>query len=127
MWRTNGLGEVYTYLPPFDDPGFSANEKQCHVPPFSACNPTFGNSMGRGSFSFQAGSWTTVSQRVLLNDAGQANGEIELFVNGQSVINVNGLIIRDSDAGRIRGIQMQSFFGGGCSLLLVYGIAQDTD
>jgi hypothetical protein len=115
MWRSQGDGEFYTYLPPFDNEGFSANRKLCDVPPFSECNPTFGASVGRGAFQFTAGQWTTVSERVRLNDVGQANGELELFAGGQSVIKVTGLILRDSDAGRIRGIQMQTFFGGGSS------------
>jgi len=112
MFRTDGAGEFYTYLPPYDVPGFEVNQKQCDVPPFSECNPTYGASVGRGSFTFATGAWTTVSQRILLNDVGTANGEIELFANGQSVVNVSGLILRDSDDGKFRGMQMQTFFGG---------------
>lgn len=51
-------------------------------------------------------------RRVRLNDVGEANGELELFANGKSVINVGGLILRDSEVGCMRGIQMQTFFGG---------------
>jgi hypothetical protein len=112
MWRVNGMGEMYTYLPPYNISGFEANEAVCYVPPLSICNPTYGASVGRGSFNFTTGAWTTVAERVRLNDAGQANGELQLWANGESVINVTGLIIRDSDAGRIRGIQFQTFFGG---------------
>lgn len=112
MWRTAGAGELYTYLPPYTDSQYAANQKQCSVPPLSDCNPTYGASVGRGSFHFADGAWTTVSQRVKLNDVGQANGELELFVNGNSVINVTGLILRARDAGRMRGIQAQTFFGG---------------
>ncbi|OCH86197.1 hypothetical protein OBBRIDRAFT_738440 [Obba rivulosa] len=108
MWRTDGAGELYTYLPP----DYSANDGVCNIAPFSTCNPTYGASVGRGSFSFATGGWTTISERVRLNDAGQSNGELQLFVNGESVINVGGLVLRDSDAGRIRGMQMQTFFGG---------------
>ncbi|KAI0271779.1 hypothetical protein BGY98DRAFT_922818 [Russula aff. rugulosa BPL654] len=108
MWRTGGAGEMYTYLPP----SFSANQALCHVPPYSRDNPTYGTSVGRGSFSFQPGEWTTVTQRMCLNDAGQENGELELFVNGQSKINVSGLVLRSSEAGRIRGMHIQTFFGG---------------
>lgn len=111
MWRANGAGELYLYLPPFDDPRFAANEKLCSLPN-SICDASFGISVNRGSYSFPAGQWTTIAERVRLNDFGEANGEIELFVNGESVINVSGIIIRDSSAGRIRGIQVQSFFGG---------------
>jgi hypothetical protein len=113
MWRTVGKGEVYTYLPP----SFPENDVQCHVKPLSTCNPTYGASVGRGAFDFQAGVWTTVTQRVRLNDVGQANGEIELFASGQSKIKVTGLVLRDSAAGRIRGLQVQTFFGGAFFLL----------
>lgn len=111
MWRPEGAGELYTYLPPYTIEKFAANKKQCDIPN-SDCNPTYGASISRGSFKFEPGQWTTVSERVKLNDAGEANGELELFVNGESVINVDGLILRDDDSGRIRGMQMQSFFGG---------------
>ena len=112
MWRTKGAGELYTYLPSPENPGFEANEKLCSVAPFSECNPTYGASVGRGAFDFKSGQWNTVSQRVRLNDVGQSNGELELFFNGQSVINVEGLKFRDNAEGRFRGIQAQTFFGG---------------
>ena len=112
IWRTGGAGEMYTYLPR----SFSANLAQCRVPPFSTSNPTYGTSVGRGSFFFQPGDWTSVVQRMRLNDAGQENGELEVIVNGQSKINVSGLVLRSSEAGRIRGMQIQTFFGGSFSL-----------
>ena len=112
MWRTKGEGELYTYLPSPSNPGFEANDKLCHVAPSSDCNPTYGASVGRGSFGFKSGQWNTVSQRVRLNDVGQSNGELQLFFNGQSVINVKGLKFRNSAEGRFRGIQAQTFFGG---------------
>jgi len=112
MWRSEGKGELYTYLPPFDDSKFAANKKVCDIKPQSECNPTYGASIGRGAFNFEVGVWNQISERVKLNDVGQANGELELFFNGKSVISVSGLILRDNDAGRIRGIQMQTFFGG---------------
>ncbi|KAJ8472638.1 hypothetical protein ONZ45_g16587 [Pleurotus djamor] len=112
MWRSGGAGEFYTYLPPYTESKFSANRKQCNVAPESDCNPTYGASIGRGSFHFKDGQWNTVAERVKLNDVGQANGELELFVDGKSVVSVKGLILRDSSAGRFRGIQMQTFFGG---------------
>lgn len=108
MWRGEGAGEFYNYFPP----SLSANKKQCNVAPESDCNDVFGASVGRGAFSFKAGGWTTVSERVRLNDVGEANGAIEMFANGKSVIKVEGLELRSSDKGKFRGIQMQTFFGG---------------
>ncbi|KAH8827730.1 hypothetical protein DL96DRAFT_1600096 [Flagelloscypha sp. PMI_526] len=87
MWRDDGKGEFYTYFPP----SAKANKKQCNVKPESDCNDTYGTSVGRGAFHFKDGAWTTVTERVRLNDVGKENGEIELFANGKSVINVKGL------------------------------------
>ena len=56
-----------------------------------------------------------------LNDAGQENGELEVIVNGQSKTNVSGLVLRSSEAGRIHGMQIQTFFGGSFSLPCVAG------
>ena len=108
MWRTNGAGELYTYLPP----DFTQNQAVCDIPPFSTCNDVYGASVGRGSFDWATGGRTTVSQRVRLNDAGEANGELQLFVGGKSVVDVGGLVLRNSSEGRIRGMQFQTFFGG---------------
>ena len=108
MWRREGAGELYTYLPPSSP----ENKAVCDIPPQSDCNDTFGASVGRGVFSFTPGKRTTIGQRVRLNDVGKANGELELFVDGESQFTVSGLVLRTADAGRIRGIQMQTFFGG---------------
>ncbi|KAJ7130335.1 polysaccharide lyase family 14 protein [Mycena epipterygia] len=114
MWRPEGQGELYTYLPDPSDPAYEANAHICNMPN-SECNPTYGASISRGAFTFPTGQWTTVSERVKLNDAGQANGKLELFVGGRSIISATGIILRDSDAGRMRGIQFQTFFGGSTS------------
>lgn len=58
-----------------------------------------------------------IGQRVRLNDVGKANGELEMFVDGQSVVNVGGLVLTNSTSGRIRGMQFQTFFGGKHNLL----------
>jgi hypothetical protein len=108
MWREESKGEVYTYLPPSSP----ANDAVCDVKPQSICNKQYGASVGRGAFSFATGDWTTVTERVKLNDIGKENGEIELFVNGKSVMSVAGLVLRTSDQGRIMGLMMQTFFGG---------------
>ena len=56
----------------------------------------------------------------------QSSGEIEVFVDGQSVILATGLVIRTEEGpdGRVQGLHLQTFFGGthtpyfiDCSLL----------
>jgi len=113
MWRTNGQGELYTYLPrPSMGPEFKGNEQICNVPPLSVCDDSAGASVGRGSWTFTPGKWTVLSQRVKLNDAGAQNGEMEVIIDGQSKFSLNGLAFRDSDNGRFDGYIFQSFFGG---------------
>lgn len=48
--------------------------------------------------------------RVKLNDVGQANGEQELFVDGQSVINISGVTFATEEDTAIFGIMAQTFF-----------------
>ncbi|KAJ7764605.1 polysaccharide lyase family 14 protein [Mycena maculata] len=120
MWRPEGAGEFYTYLPDSTEGSqFAPNEAICKIAN-STCNPTYGASIGRGAFRFQTGQWTTVTERVKLNTFGpsgelQADGALELFANGESVINATNIILRNSPQGRMWGMQMQTFFGGATS------------
>jgi hypothetical protein len=41
------------------------------------CNPDYGTSLGRGSFSFATGQWQTIYLLTVLNEVGKANGLIE--------------------------------------------------
>lgn len=106
MWRRNGAGELYNYFPT------NQTGNYCSTPPLSVCDPTYGDSIGRGSFTWSTGSWTTVAQRLKLNDVGASNGEQELFVNGDSVLSLSGLQISVENDTKFYGIMAQTFFGG---------------
>jgi hypothetical protein len=108
MWRDGGAGELYTYLPHTDP----QNWHICGPHANEQCQGDYGASSGTGAWVFPDGKWITVAERLRLNDVGQSNGEIEIFANGQSVLKVGGLQIRASSSGRIRGVMMQTFFGG---------------
>ncbi|XJO78321.1 hypothetical protein BDV3_002783 [Batrachochytrium dendrobatidis] len=110
MFRTGGAGESYIYLP-FDQqvPGF------CKIPPKSVCNPDYGTSIGRGSWTFPTGEWVTVSQTITLNTVGVADGSITVKVNGRTAIQFNEIVwITDSSVGFL-GIDFETFFGGSSS------------
>ena len=92
MWRQQGQGEVYAYLP--------TSEK-------------FGTSIERGAWQFQPGIWYKLEQEVKLNTPGQADGELRLWVNDTLVIEQNQVVFRTVDALQIDGIFFSTFFGGG--------------
>jgi len=108
MFRTGGAGELYAYFPQT-----AANTKALKtVKPTTVDNDTYGTSVGRGSFKWATGDWTAISQRVKLNDVGSKNGEFQVWVNGESIMNISGLEFRTSNDFLVRGAQLQTFFGG---------------
>ena len=128
------MGELYAYVPK-NDANIAALRA---VPPRSIQHPDYGFSVGRGAWTFVPGKWTTVAERVKMNTVGQANGtrrlykrrdagldssctrptgEVEVFIDGQSVIKVTGLMLRDTEARTscAQGLHVETFFGGeGC-------------
>ncbi|KAF8878949.1 polysaccharide lyase family 14 protein [Infundibulicybe gibba] len=111
MWRSESVAELYAYLPLTDE-----NESVLlAVPPASKSNGNYGISVGQDSFRFDVavGQWVSMAFRVKLNTTGKYDGEIQLWVDGRSVINVGGVSLCDSaDIGRIKGMHFQTFFGG---------------
>ncbi|EJD36093.1 hypothetical protein AURDEDRAFT_74614 [Auricularia subglabra TFB-10046 SS5] len=107
MWRTNGAGEIYAYVPETDGNKEAGKELEGTV-----IDSSYGMSLARGAFNFTPGDWTVVAERVRLNTPGQTDGEIELWVDGKSVIHATGLAIRSSASSTFRGVHCQTFFGG---------------
>ncbi|MDJ0727228.1 MAG: hypothetical protein QNJ38_19185 [Prochloraceae cyanobacterium] len=91
MWRRNGNGEVYAYLPN---------------------SVKYGTSIDRGSWRFKPDIWYRIDQQVLLNDPNRNNGIIKLWVNGVQVINRRNLNFRSVETLKIDGILFSTFFGG---------------
>ncbi|KAJ4495332.1 hypothetical protein C8R41DRAFT_909764 [Lentinula lateritia] len=108
MWRSKGAGELYIYLP------LTAENKKrlSNVPPLSLENPDFGFSVGRGAFFIPVGRWISIAIRVKLNAVGVDDGEIELWIDGASVISITGLSFRNSEKSGLKGMHFQTFFGG---------------
>ena len=55
--------------------------------------------MGRGSFTWAAGGWTSVTQTVYLNTPGQQDGQFTLDVNGERVMERSDVFYRDVPLG----------------------------
>lgn len=94
MWRRDGDGEMYAYLPTSEG---------------------YGDSIGRGSWRFQPGVWHHLKQTISLNDPQAADGRIQVWVDGEPVIDQSGLVFRSSADLKIDGLFFSTFFGGGDS------------
>ncbi|BAY20906.1 hypothetical protein NIES2100_06500 [Calothrix sp. NIES-2100] len=91
MWRKNGDGEVYAYLP---------------------TSTEYGTSIGRGKWQFQKGKWHHIEQLVVLNQPNQNNGQVQVWLDGKQVLNQKNLTFRTTDKLKIEGIFFSTFFGG---------------
>ncbi|HEY9669652.1 MAG TPA: hypothetical protein V6C91_22755, partial [Coleofasciculaceae cyanobacterium] len=92
MWRKNGDGEVYAYLP---------------------TSTKHGTSMGRGNWRFKRATWHHLEQEVVLNQPGQKNGRIRVWFDGKKVLDEDRLVFRTTNDLKIEGILFSTFFGGG--------------
>ncbi len=95
MWREGGAGEIYVY--------------HAETPRGPG---TYGSSIGRGRWHFTPGVWHTLSQVVLLNDAGRRNGRMWMVVDGREVLDSGSLKVADDERVLIDGLIFQVFFGG---------------
>lgn len=94
MWRADGQGEVYAYLPSSVD---------------------HGSSLGRGAWTFPRGRWACLEQRVHLNEPGRADGVIDVWFDGTQVLHADSLTFRTTPDLQIDGLFFSTFFGGGDS------------
>ncbi|KAG6855726.1 hypothetical protein H0H87_011600 [Tephrocybe sp. NHM501043] len=110
MWRPNSEGELYTYLPLT-----AANSSVLlQVPPVSKKNNDYGFSVGRGAFHLNVavGCWVSLTFRVKLNAHNHNDGEIQVWVDGKSVIDINNIAVCEAEDAKIKGMHFQTFFGG---------------
>jgi hypothetical protein len=91
MWRKNGAGEVYSYLPSSKD---------------------YGTSIGRGSWTFKPGIWHQVEQEIKLNDPTKSNGWVKVWIDNTLVLNQSKLQWRTDSNLTVDGIFFSTFFGG---------------
>nr|BAM17303.1 alginate lyase [Littorina brevicula] len=106
MWRDGARGEVYVYLPPAEQTGSFCNRTDVE------CFPLKGNSLGRGKWHFKLNQWQNMAQYVHLNDIGQRNGYVKVFVDGQKVYEGRDLVLRTKSSINIDGMYFSTFFGG---------------
>ncbi|ORX92778.1 hypothetical protein K493DRAFT_143607, partial [Basidiobolus meristosporus CBS 931.73] len=108
MWRRNGFGEAYVYLPRSAQvPGF------CTTPPVTVCNPIYGASIGRGSFQFLRNQWNTIRIMLKVNSSpGAQDGWLQVDWNEQHTVNMDNLAWRIMDNVTTSGVEFSTFYGG---------------
>lgn len=99
MWRKGGEAVIYAYLPP------SANGRYGNI--------TWGQDIPLAR-TFIPGQWHCLRQRVTVNDIGQENGQLQVWFDGEQVLDLNDITYRtiDNSAGKIGGVYFSTFHGG---------------
>lgn len=92
MWRANGRGEVYAYIPGKPDGR--------------------GESIDRGAWVFPRGRWVRIEEEIVLNVPGEANGELRVYVDGQLSLSRTNIRFRSARDLRINGVMADIFYGG---------------
>ncbi|EIE82183.1 hypothetical protein G6F46_009270 [Rhizopus delemar] len=106
MWRDDGEGEIYAYLPHNKQRSDLCDNKT------NICNSDYGYSLGRGKFSFKKGKWVTVKQVIDFNTKNNKNGRMRLYVNGVKKVDIKKVVIRTTKTPKSIGIMFHTFFGG---------------
>ncbi|KAK6999290.1 hypothetical protein BgiMline_008926 [Biomphalaria glabrata] len=113
MWRENGDGEVYAYIPREHQASDFEHRPDIHI------NYEKGHSLMRGAIRFRSGSWQTVTEEVHLNTPQQANGRVKFCLKHGSEAEVckeaTRLNFRNHADYFLRGLFFSTFFGGSSS------------
>ncbi|MCK0096016.1 cellulose binding domain-containing protein [Yoonia sp. F2084L] len=96
MWREDGAAELYLYH--MDKPGEYGESFK------------FVDDDG-DPIKFEPGTWHNLVQRVQINSDDRANGEVDVWFDGEQVLDLDGLQFVD-DGSQIDRFYFSSFFGG---------------
>ncbi|CDH49252.1 polysaccharide lyase family 14 protein [Lichtheimia corymbifera JMRC:FSU:9682] len=105
MWREDGEGEAYAYIP--DDE--ICDSKQNNV----TCIDGFGISFSRGAIKFNTNEWTKMEIYVKMNDASDSNGELKVWQDDSLLIDASNIKYRTTDQLGVSSLMFSTFFGGG--------------
>ncbi|WPT11952.1 hypothetical protein PSENEW3n2_00005451 [Picochlorum sp. SENEW3] len=116
MWRRDGWGEAYLYVPEgMQHPEFCNKYQRCSgtgIKPCNFCNLDKGVSFARGGFVFQKGEWNKIYMNMTLNTPNVTNGILEIRHNGRRAIYFDKLNWRQTDEAKIEAVEFSTWFGG---------------
>ena len=102
MWRENGIGEIYAYLPINQDASYKT---------ISRVRENYGDSLAYNKFHFTINKWRRIRFYIKLNNINDNNGILKLWIDEKLVFNYEKLNYRNDYYG-INGIFFNTFFGG---------------
>lgn len=92
MWRKDGAGEVYAYIPGKPDGR--------------------GMTIERGAWTFPRGRWVKMEQEIVLNTPGAPDGLLRVWIDGELKLAKADMVFRNGDGFGIDGVMADVFFGG---------------
>lgn len=105
MWRSEGMGEVYAYIPTYSS--------FCDDTSTTLCHSEFGTSLNRGSFNLTKGSWQTVTEVAMLNSrTDRANGVLAIYLDDWEMFWRDDIVFRVNDTVKFSLFTFSTFFGG---------------
>lgn len=105
MWRREGDGEAYMYLP-------SNQPKAICSTQGTVCDDHAGLSLMRGAFRFSTGKWTKIAITVRMSDCGIPNGLVQVDVDGKTKIQYSKVLYRNAADLKVQAFWFTSWFGG---------------
>lgn len=114
MWRRNGWGEAYLYVPQgMQSPEFCAlPDCATKAQPCTLCDYAAGVSFYRGSWVFQTGKWTKLRLHMALNTPNVTDGVLTMDVDGTRVIDYRTMNWRQYANVFIEGVTFATWYGG---------------
>ena len=114
MWRRNGWGESYLYVPEgMQHETFCDHYPKCYkCQPCNFCNLDKGVSFGRGGFVFQKGEWNKIYMNITLNTPNVTDGILEVRHNGKRAIYYDKMNWRQTEEAKIEAVEFSTLFGG---------------
>ncbi|MEO0931024.1 MAG: glycoside hydrolase family 9 protein, partial [Pseudomonadota bacterium] len=97
MWRYDGQAELYLYH--MDKAGTFGDSVK------------FRNDDGEYKF-FQTGQWHNIIQRVKVNEGDDYNGEVDVWLDGEQVVDIDGVRLSNNGQG-VDVFYLSTFYGGG--------------
>ncbi len=90
MWRQNGRLVVYAYYR--DQPGYYGEDWDCN-------------------FTFETGKWYTLKQQVTVNSGNNADGRVEVWVDGVKKLDKGGIRLMTNN-NTVDEVSLDTFMGG---------------